>query len=522
MHPTFVPRALAAACALALAAACAAGGQAAPGAEAPAVSAPGPSLPESARNRALLIVVDGLRPDYITPERMPNLHALGERGVFGEAHSAAFPTLTRVNSASISTGSYPVRHGITHNTMWVPEMGIFDTGAAASLLRLDSITGGNLLTARSAGEILEEHGRVLLVAGSGGGGNTLLQNHRGRGKGSWSAGDFFLPAAARAEAVRAVGPLPRERPAMTAWAVDAYLHHALGESPPDLTIMWLNETDAAGHAHGVGSPELLEALASVDRQIGRIVAAHEAAGLGDRVNIFVTADHGFTTNTGSYDISRTIAEAGLSGDDLVVVANTMIHVRGAGPERVAGIVRALQRDPQVGAVYTRPAAPGNRTGSAAGTVSTSVVQWDHPRSAEILVTPAWSDAVNRFGFPGATTRSGVATHGSDSPWDVRIRLVAAGPDLKRGVRSTVPTGNVDFAPTILHLLGIAPPRSMDGRVLHELLRGGPDPAGVRVDRHVAQERVTFPDGFRYEMWVETATVGSTTYLRGARVERSSR
>jgi hypothetical protein len=31
--------------------------------------------------RHLLIVVDGLRPDYVTPDVMPNLTALGKRGV---------------------------------------------------------------------------------------------------------------------------------------------------------------------------------------------------------------------------------------------------------------------------------------------------------------------------------------------------------------------------------------------------------------------------------------------------------
>lgn len=55
----------------------------------------------SAGNRSLLIVVDGLRPDYITPELMPNLHALGEAGAVGKVHSSIYPTFTRVNSASI-------------------------------------------------------------------------------------------------------------------------------------------------------------------------------------------------------------------------------------------------------------------------------------------------------------------------------------------------------------------------------------------------------------------------------------
>ena len=33
----------------------------------------------------------------------------------------------------------------------------------------------------------------------------------------------------------------------------------------------------------------------------------------------------------------------------------------------------------------------------------------------------------------------------------------------------VPSGNVDVAPTILHILGIKPPQPIDGRVLTEVL-----------------------------------------------------
>ena len=59
----------------------------------------------AAAQSSLVIVIDGLRPDYITRELMPTLTALGEKGAIGEAHHAVFPTVTRVNSTSIATGS---------------------------------------------------------------------------------------------------------------------------------------------------------------------------------------------------------------------------------------------------------------------------------------------------------------------------------------------------------------------------------------------------------------------------------
>src|SRR4249919_352124 len=68
----------------------------------------------------LVIVVDGLRPDYVTPDVMPRLVRLGRRGVVFNAHHAVFPTVTRVNASSFVTGAYPETHGLLGNTIYIP------------------------------------------------------------------------------------------------------------------------------------------------------------------------------------------------------------------------------------------------------------------------------------------------------------------------------------------------------------------------------------------------------------------
>jgi arylsulfatase A-like enzyme len=480
---------------------------------------------EPTRDRLnLVIVVDGLRPDYITPDRMPHLHALGERGVFGDMHSAAFPSVTRVNSATVSTGSYPARHGLMANTMFLRGFSAeaFGTGSARTLRKMAEFAGGRPLTSPSLGELLDEAGLSLFVTGSGGSGNSLLQNPApGAGMGIWTAGGFFVPAAARADAVAAVGSLAEDNPGRTVWAFDAWLHKALSDDPPDAVIMWINEPDSAGHRHGVGAPETLRAAANVDKQIGRIVAAHAENGLSDRVNVFVTSDHGFSTNAGRFSVARTLRENDVAADELTIVGN-MIFLARDDPALLVRVVEALQRDAEAGNVYTRPARPGSSEGIVPGTLSTAVIQWDHARAADVVVSPGWTDEVNEFGFAGASTRGGrsAASHGSDSPYDMQIRLVAAGPDIKRGVRSRVPTGNVDLAPTVLHLLGIEPPPDMSGRVLHELLRDGHSPDEIALHKQTHRAAVTLPEGLRYEAELDTLQVGSTVYIRGARTIRS--
>ncbi len=473
-------------------------------------------------NRTLVISIDGLHPEYITPEITPNLYAMGENGVVGEVHSAIYPSYTRVNSASLGTGTFPGEHGLIHNYMYHPAMGeVFSTTDMANLYRLDDVTDGRMITVPSLGEELEREGRLLLAAGTGGTGNTLLQNPRGAGKGIWQVGGFFIPESAREEAVDALGEPPRTRgPEGTAWAIDAYLYHASSDQPPDVTFLWIGETDMAGHEHGVGAPRTLEAVSHVDRQIGRIIDAHEETGLDEKVNIFVTADHGFSTATREFDIEATLERAGLLED--VIIARNQIYVeRPDDLNYTSKIVEALQRDSAVGNIYTRPAARGPAEGIIPGTLSTSVIQWDHPRSADILVSPMWSSAVNEFGYEGTTTFSArVATHGSDSPYDLRIRLIADGPDIKKGVRSMVPTSNVDFAPTIMHLQGLEPVESMSGRVMRELLGDGPEPADILIHEHSHTASVTYPDGFRYQAEMDVLRVDATPYLRGARTTRT--
>ena len=74
-----------------------------------AVAGPHAQPAVSPSHTHLVIVVDGLRPDFITPDVMPRLTGLGRRGVVFNAHHSVFPTNTRVNAASFVTGSASAR-----------------------------------------------------------------------------------------------------------------------------------------------------------------------------------------------------------------------------------------------------------------------------------------------------------------------------------------------------------------------------------------------------------------------------
>src|SRR6476469_6726068 len=129
---------------------------------------------EAPRRTHLVIVVDGLRPDYVTPDVMPRLTALGQRGIVFNAHHSVFPTVTRVNASSFVTGVYPEAHGLMGNTIYVPRAnatGTLDTGKRENLEDVERAEG-RLLTSPTLSELLRPAGKSLLVVSSGSTGAT--------------------------------------------------------------------------------------------------------------------------------------------------------------------------------------------------------------------------------------------------------------------------------------------------------------------------------------------------------------
>ncbi len=467
--------------------------------------------------KVLLIVLDGLRPDYVTPDVMPVLHALGERGIVFEDHHSVFPTVTRVNSSSITTGSYPASHGLMDNSVYFPEVDPLkglNTSDAANLLRIDEATGGNLLTARSLPERLAKSRMAALVVSSGSSGSALLLNPKALGGGVINVERIF-PETQRDRILGALGPAPIEstpNDAQNGWAVDAYLAFGLVESGPELAMMWLSDPDHTAHERGMGDPVTVDALRKVDAQVGRVLDAIANSPFAGKVDVIVTSDHGFSTHKGGMNVSAVLKDHGLDDGAVVVAGN--VYVQQGGPERIAAIVKALQQAPWAGAIFTRGAAPDDMMGAVPGTLSLAAAHLDHPRAADIVVSANWSGEKNEFGFAGATTQGGVAGHGTSSPHDIRNTLIAAGPSFKQSVRSRVPSSNADLAPTICQIVNIEEWPPMYGRTLLEGLVEGPDPNLVTVIRSRIRSE---SEGYTVEM--DISTVANRRYINGTRVSR---
>ncbi len=476
------------------------------------------------RRMQLLLVVDGLRPDQVTPGLMPRLHALGRRGISFAGHHSVFPTVTRVNASSIATGAYPETHGLLGNTVYSPRTfparGINTSDFRELQAMLDG--EGALITAPSLATLLQQAGRRLVVFSGGSSGSAMLLGYP-EAASTIVNGEFVRPAALEARIVDALGAPPAEASpnnALNRWVVDAFLRFGLSELRGDVTAIWFGDPDHTAHDKGLDAPPTRQALRFVDEEVGRIEDALRSRGQLASTNIVVTSDHGFSTHTGTLRLAALVepfARPLPDGTPDIVVTEGAVNVRGPrDPARVQAIVAELQRRPEVGAIFTRPRSRGGTEGVIAGTLSFSVARWEHPRSADILVSANWDRGSAGDGLPGRTTQGGAAGHGTSSPYDIHNVLVAAGPDFRSGAISEVPTSNADLAPTLLTLAGVPVPSGMTGRPIREALTSGPRPTSVRVDRQVVTAAT--PDG-SYTVQAHLSLVDGHQYLDYTEVRR---
>jgi hypothetical protein len=191
-----------------------------------------------------------------------------------------------------------------------------------------------------------------------------------------------------------------------------------------------------------------------------------------------------------------------------------LHVEGHDADRIARIASFVQSRDWGGVLFTAARSPGDPPGVANGTFSLDLIHAaNDERGCDLLITFPWSSAPNAFGVPGtdlACVSGGArlypSDHGSMSPWNIRNTCLAWGVDFKNRATVRAPAGNVDVAPTILHLLGIEED-GLDGRVLAEALEGGPDPEQIAVDT-----RVHTVEAGPYRAAIQVSTVDGRRYV----------
>ncbi len=474
--------------------------------------------------RTLIVFFDGLRPDYITAENMPNLYAFKKKATYGSQHHSVFPTVTRVNASSYATGSYPGTHGLMGNSVYFPQVDktkVLNTGNASEIDEITKATDNHVLTAASLGELVQLSGSSMMVFSSGTTGQALMQNHK------ISGGAVINPLMIRPESMKdkvmsEIGSV-QAAGGKHVWIANALMKYGLKLDGPKVSAIWFGDPDGTAHRDGIGAATAMAAIKTVDEQFGRIIRDLESKGLDKNFNILISSDHGFVTDIGKVGLNEFLIKKGLKKDensDDIILAGGAVYVKDHNAEVIKKIVAALQQEEWVGGIFTRSKKPGDTQGWVPGTLSFDAIHWAHPeRSSDILVDVNWNDDKNAAGYAGSSFARGVAGHGGFSPYEVHIPLIAYGPSFKKSFETNLPTSNVDLVPTILYLHQIDIPKQMDGRVMYELFNEK-TPASVALKAKVKTvETSTNIPGGKYRLILEQSILGDYIYLNSARVTR---
>lgn len=196
---------------------------------------------------ALVITVDGLRPDAISKSDAPNIKSLMKGGSYSLEALTVIPSRTLPAHTSLVTGLNTRRHGMEPNR-WAEFMGYVDTETIFSIAKKHGLKTA-MFVGKDKLEYLAKPGTV----------------------------DHF----------ESTGESPR-----SVQKIVARFSSFVKVEKPELVLIHFPEPDLTGHKAGWMSKEYVKAFEDVDRAIGEILSSLREAGIYDDTFIVITADHG--------------------------------------------------------------------------------------------------------------------------------------------------------------------------------------------------------------------------------------
>lgn len=415
--------------------------------------------------RAVLMIVDGLRADLVTPEYTPVLSRVAKGARLFKRHRSVFPSATRVNSASIATGCFPGTHGLFGNAIALDEgdgLRPVSVGPPDFRQRLRAATGRTLLRPTLAERVRDHGGAVIYSNSSAGAAHMLDPDSHGwlyHRSGSFAPGLEPIEGEAHLDV-----SYDGEGDAETI----ARFCDAMASNPDtSLFITWICEPDHSQHSLELGSSEHRQVILGSDRCVSAVKESVELLrARGDDVLLVIGSDHGHETVDEIIPVEDLLVEAGLKdstdSSDVVFASSGMgalIYLSESTSDRRDSIAQWLQQQPWCGQVYAGDHL--KRVGLAARD------------GLAVAFSMAKRDVNNRFGVRGfghvakdrfmKTDAPGMGQHGGLGLYETNPFLIIDGGGFTPGP-TELPSHNVDIAPTILRHLGL-PATGLDGKPL---------------------------------------------------------
>lgn len=568
-------------------------------------------------HNVVLFVADGLRALAVTPETAPAMAALARSGVWFRNSHSLFPTFTMPNSSALATGHALGDTGVFGNTIYTGFSVPSAANSTVPFLENDQVLGdvdehfaGNFLdeeallaAAHRAGFLTAAIGKLGPVGVQAGGDRSgeqtiVVDDLTGR------KGGIPLSAALMAEMQQA--GLAAEAPtrgdngnagnAQTPGTAIAnidqqkffvevtskvLLPRFKAAGKPFVLVFWSRDPDGTQHNQGdslgklvpgINGPTSYAAVRNADDNLAAIMAELAALGLDKTTDVFVTADHGFSTISKQSDSSPAakigyadvatgqlppgfvaidLAEAlnlplfdpdakdalvdykngrhpykanGLLGHDpaapdLVVAANggsdlVYLLASNAG-ELLPKVVNALLAQDYVSGLFV-----DDSLGDIPGTLPLSAINL---KGSALTPTPAivinFKSQSTGCKMPVLCTaeiadsglQQGQGMHGSFSRADTWNFMAAAGPDFKTRFTDKAPASNADIGKTLAAILKLDIPAKgkLAGRVLFEAMPGG------KMPKFSAKTRTSLPSLHGLRTVLKYQSVGETHYFDAA-------
>lgn len=382
----------------------------------------------------LMIGVDGLTADALDLFDAPNMQALANRGIRPEDMVPVMPSVTFTNFYSIATGLYPEDHGMINNAPFDREL---NEGFVNPMSAQDSRWWAGepiWITAERQGLPTS----IMFWLGS-------EVEFAGDRPTRWTPYEHNKPYEERVEEVLAWFDAPQaERPRFAA--------------------VYFDLVDTIGHRTGANTPEVGEAVATVDRHIGDLVAGLEARGLLERTNIIIVSDHGMATNP---------EENVIHFDQWVDLSTVYIpEIEGRGGNGYRPFLNVYGEPDAIEAAYEALQGAHPRMRAWKRGEMPEHFRFNHPtRGPDLFVLADAGWALSARDLPMGPYRS-VGVHGYDSADPVmHAGFIAAGPAFPEGARPGR-FENINVYLLIACILGLEPAETEGDPAVVSALTGG--------------------------------------------------
>lgn len=240
------------------------------------------SLQLFSQKKAVFIIVDGIPPDVLEKLDLPVLNEISETGGYSRSFVGGFigtysesPTISAVGYNHLLTGTWTNKHNVWGNGIEKPNYNYQNIFRIAKTVKpkIQTAIFSTWLDNRTklAGDDLAAAGNIHIDYACDG-----FENDTQRFPHQQPTYIFDIDELVSTEAAR-------------------YIR----EKGPDLSWVYLEYTDDAGHRYG-DSPEFTDAVKKADIQIGRVWSAikERMANTGEQWLIVVTTDHGRKASDG--------------------------------------------------------------------------------------------------------------------------------------------------------------------------------------------------------------------------------